>query len=293
MHLRTLGSLVWRTIRRFDEENAMRHGAALAFYATLSLAPLLLLAVSALSLLPQAEVEQVVVEQLPLFVGERGTQIARDIIGGAEERTGGLLGMAGSLVLLLFGATALFVNVKGTLNEIWGVEPPDRGIVTGFLRTRATAVLMMMTTGLVFLVSTILGAAANWILPLLQTHLPVGSGVVSAVELGLSGVVLTLLCAATYRILPDVDIAWRDIWLGAVLTAVLFLIGRSLIGWYLRSAAATSRFGAAGSLFVFLMWVYYSAQIFFLGAEFTQVQAEHRGAPLRSRVQEEEPAGEG
>jgi membrane protein len=99
-------------------------------------------------------------------------------------------------------------------------------------------------------------------------------------ELVASGAILTLLCAATYRILPEVEIAWRDVWLGAAMTAALFLVGRALIGWYLSHAGVASRFGAAGSLVVFLMWVYYSAQIFLLGAEFTQVEAEARGRPI-------------
>jgi membrane protein len=281
MGLRTVGSLVWRTLGRFMDEGAMRHGAALAFYSSLSLAPLLLLALSAVTLLPREGTEALVVDQLPLLVGDRGAEMAAQVLANAPARADGLVGVVWGLVLLVFGASVLFVNVKGTLNELWGVLPPDRGIVQGFLRARLAAVLMMLATGGVFVASMALGAAAAWITPVVEYRLPVGATVVTLLELVTSGLVLTLLCAATYRILPDAEIGWGDVWLGAGLTAVLFLLGRALIGWYLSHAAVASQFGAAGSLVVFLMWVYYSAQIFLLGAEFTQVYAEARGRPIR------------
>jgi membrane protein len=181
----------------------------------------------------------------------------------------------------LAGGTVLFVNLQGTLNSMWNVKRRDEGIVRGFVRARVVAFLMILATGGVLLISLLLGAAANWIAPAIENRLPVGSTLVMAIELAVSGSVLTLLCAATYRILPDVEIAWRDVWVGATLTAILFLAGRAVIGWYLSSAAVGSRFGAAGSLVVFLVWLYYSAQIFFFGAEFTQVWAERRGVPIR------------
>lgn len=282
MGLRMLGRLALRAVKRFDEQGGMRHGAALAFYATLSLAPLVLLAVSLLSLVPRSgEVERLITERLPLLIGQGGTEVVQAIVEAAPDRSGGLWGLAGSLVLLAFGGSVFFVNVQGVLDDLWNVRQPDRGIVKGFLRNRLSALTMMAATGAILLGSTLLGAAAAWIGPRLENLLPLDAGVVTGLELAISGVVLTGLCAASYRILPAVDIAWRDVVLGAVLTTVLFLVGRTAIGWYLARAAGASRFGAAGSLVVFLMWVYYSAQIFLLGAEFTQVHAEERGAPLR------------
>jgi membrane protein len=281
MGVRTVGTLVWRTLGRFIDEGAMRHGAGLAFYSTLSLAPLVLLALSVVTLLPREGMEALVVDQLPLLVGDRGAEVAAQVLANAPERAEGMAGVLWGLALLVFGASMLFVNVKETLDELWGVLPPERGIVQGFLRARFSAVLMMLATGVVFVASVALGAVAAWITPVVEHRLPVGATVVTLLELATSGVILTLLCAATYRILPAADISWRDVWLGAGLTAVLFLLGRALIGWYLAHAAVVSQFGAAGSLVVFLMWVYYSAQIFLLGAEFTQVYAEARGRPIR------------
>jgi membrane protein len=281
MRPRELGSILWRTIGRFVDEGAMPYGAALAFYATLSLAPLLLLVVSALSLIARDGLTAAsMVDQLRLVIGERGAEIATRILESAPDQNQSIIGMVGSIVLLLVGGSVLFVNVQGTLNSMWNVKRRDEGIVRGFLRARLVAFLMILATGGVLLVSVVLGAAANWVAPVVENRMPIGSTLTRLIELAVSGTVLTLLCAATYRILPDVEIAWRDVWFGAILTAVLFLVGRTLIGWYLSSAGVGSRFGAAGSVVVFLVWLYYSAQIFFFGAELTQVWSEYRGEPI-------------
>ncbi len=282
MRVRHLGRLVMRTVKRFDERDAMRQGAALAFYATLSLAPLVLLVVSALAMLPRGgDVERVLFDQLPLYLGDASTGIVESILeqsalDEAAARDAGQRGVIGSLALLVFGGSLLFVNVQGVLNGIWSVRPPERGLVEGFVRDRMKAIAMMGAAGLILVLSTALDIAAGWVAP----RLPVSGAVVNLLELAVSGVVLAVLCAAAYRILPAVEIAWRDVMLGAVLTTVLFLVGRTAIGSYLSQAATASRFGAAGSVVVFLMWVYYSAQIFLFGAVFTQVQAEEANRPI-------------
>lgn len=282
MTLRHLGRLVVRSVQRFDSQGGMRHGAALAFYATLSLAPLVLLAVSILSILPlQGDVWEMITSRLTVLVGPNGTELVRTVADQAPDRTGGVWGVVGSVLLLAFSGSVLFVNIQAILDEIWEVRQPDRGVVKGFLRNRLTALVMMGTSGLILLGSTVLGAIAAWLGPRISTVLPVDAPLVTLAELVISALLLTGLGAASYRILPAVEIEWRDVFLGAGITAVLFLVGRWAIGWYLGEAAPASRFGAAGTLLVFLMWVYYSAQIFLLGAEFTQVQAEDRGAPLR------------
>jgi membrane protein len=281
MRFRDVGSIIWRTIGRFMDDGGMRLGAALAFYATLSLAPLLLLVVSVVSLLSRDDITaSTFVDQLTLMLGERGEEIALQIIDNAPDQDQSIIGMIGSAVLLLVGGSVLFINLQGTLNSMWNVKRRSRGMIRGLVRARLVAFLMILATGAVLLLSVLLGAAANWIAPVVENRMPVGSTLVMLLELAVSGAVLTLLCAATYRILPDVEIAWRDVWLGAMLTAALFLVGRTVIGWYLSTAGVGSRFGAAGSVVVFLIWLYYSALIFFFGAEFTQVWAEQRGAPI-------------
>lgn len=282
MTVRHLGRLVLRSVQRFEAQGGMRHGAALAFYATLSLAPLVLLAVSILSILPaHGDVWELITGRLSVLVGPSGTELVRSVADAAPDRTGGVWGVVGSALLLAFSGSVLFVNIQGILDEIWQVRQPDRGVVKGFLRNRLTALAMMATSSLILLGSTVLWGVAGWLSPRLANALPVDAPVVAAAELVLSLLLLTALGAASYRILPAVEVEWRDVLLGAGITAVLFLLGRGAIGWYLSQAAPASRFGAAGTLLVFLMWVYYSAQIFLLGAEFTQVQAEDRGAPLR------------
>lgn len=277
----TLGSILWDTGERFIEQGAMRHSAALAFYSILALAPLVMLVVSLTSLLfADLGTERMIVGQLDQIMGDQGMQIVENVLDNVPEVSEGIVGVIGSLVLLLFGGSVLFVNVQATLNLIWNVKAPERGIVKGFLKARLTAVVMIFATGAVLLLSTVLGAAAHWLTPLVERALPIGDTLVVLLELALSGAILTLLCAAAWRILPDVDIEWRDLWLGAAITSGLFLVGRTIIGWYLSNAAIKSSFGAAGSLVVFLMWIYYSAIVFFLGAEFIQVWTERRGRAL-------------
>lgn len=281
MGIREVGSILWRTIGRFRADGAERYGAALAFYATLSLAPLLLLVVSVVSLLARdGTTERVLIDQLSRVMGERGVRVAADILAAAPDEDSSILGMIGSAVLLLLGGSVLFMNVQGTLNAMWNVRRRSGSMLRSLVRSRLIAFLMILAGAGVLLVSAILGAAAAWAAPLVERELAIGSTIVVIAELAVSATVITLLCAAIYHILPDVEIAWRDVWLGAVVTAVLFLIGRAGIAWYLNHAAVASRFGAAGSLVAFLVWVYYSAQIFFFGAEFTQVWAERRGVPI-------------
>lgn len=282
MAFREMASLIRRTLDRFMEDGAMQFGAALAFYATLSLAPLLLLAVSAITLLARTGVTRaMLLDRLAFLLGDRGADIAGRIVDSAPATDSGIAGVVVSGILLLIGGSVLFVNVQGALNAIWNVRSRDEGILRGIVRARLIAFVMILATGVVLLLSILLGATAAWAAPWVERQLSIAPAIITLLELVVSTAMIAVLCAATYRILPDVEIAWRDVWLGAVLTAVLFLVGRTAIGWYLSQAALASRYGAAGSGVVFLLWVYYSSLIFFFGAEFTQEWAEHRGSPIR------------
>jgi len=281
--LKDWGSMLWDAGERFIEQGAMRFSAALAFYSVLSLAPLVLFFISLTSLLLQdGQNQAILVDQLDILLGSRGMEIVRQVLEEVPELSEGLAGMAWSLGLLLFGGSVLFVNVRATLNAVWNVRVEEGNPITDFLQNRILAIGMIFATGAVLVASTLLGAVANWILPIVRSDLPVGDALVMVAELVLSGGLLTLFCATTWRILPDVEIEWRDLWMGAAITAALFLVGRTAMGWYLSHGAGASEFGAAGSLFAFLIWVYYSACIFFFGAEFTQVWAERRGRPIQS-----------
>jgi len=281
--LKDWGSMLWDAGERFIAQGAMRFSAALAFYSVLSLAPLVLFFISLTSLLLQdGQNQAILVDQLDILLGSRGMEIVRQVLEDVPELSEGLVGMAWSLGLLLFGGSVLFVNVRATLNAVWNVRVEEGNPITDFLQNRLLAIGMIFATGAVLVASTLLGAVANWILPIVRSDLPVGDTLVMVAELLLSGGLLTLFCATTWRILPDVEIEWRDLWMGAAITAGLFLVGRAAMGWYLSHGAGASEFGAAGSLFAFLIWVYYSACIFFFGAEFTQVWAERRGRPIQS-----------
>ena len=289
MSVRLFVLLFGRAVRRFIDDDGPRHGAALAFYATLSLAPLLLLAVSAVSLIAHEGItNSTVIDRLTVLIGASGAELVAQIMARSADTNSSILSMIGSIGMLLVGGSVLFVNVQHTLNMIWHSKPRAGGLVRGLVHTRLLALLMILAMGGVLLVSVVLGAVTAWVTPFVERDLAVGGWVVIVAEMAVSAFVLTLLFAATYRILPDVDIAWRDVWLGAAVTTILFLIGRTAIGLYIGRAAVVSRFGAAGSLVAFLIWVYYSAQIYFLGAEFTHVWSEHRASstdpPKSARV---------
>lgn len=286
MSVRLFVLLFGRAVRRFIDDDGPRYGAALAFYATLSLAPLLLLTVAVVSLIAHEGItNSAVIDRLTLVIGSRGADLVADIMANSPDPDRSLLSMIGSIAMLLIGGSVLFVNMQRPLNVIWHVQP--RGIV----RSRLLALLMILVMGGLLLISMFLGAAAAWAAPFIERDTGVGGWVVIGLEMAVSASILTLLCAATYRILPDVDIAWRDVWLGAAVTTILFLIGRTVIGLYIGRAAVVSRFGAAGSLVAFLIWVYYSAQIYFLGAEFTHVWTQHRLSSIVPTGNAERPAG--
>jgi membrane protein len=186
------------------------------------------------------------------------------------------------IATLLWGASNVFTNLKEALNTIWNVSPPPGRGIWGFLQDRVLSFTMILGIGFLLLVSlvlsAVLAAVSYWLNGLLQ--LPVG--IWQIVDFALSFGVVTLLFALIYKLLPDVDLAWNDVWIGAAITSMLFTIGKSLIGAYLGGSGIASTYGAAGSFVIILLWINYSAQILFLGAEFTQVWANRYGSRMRS-----------
>ena len=272
-------SLLKETGSRWLEDNAPRLGAALAYYIIFSLAPLLItiIAVAGLVFGPQAAQGQLH-GQIEQLVGEEGAKAIEAMVAGASETGSGVLASVLGIAMLLLGAAGLFGELQGALNTIWGVRPkPGRGVL-GLLRDRFLSFSMVLGTTFLLLVSLVVSAALAALGSLFgewQTAV-VGQVVNQVISLG----VVTLLFAMIYRFLPDVKIAWRDVWLGAVITAVLFTVGKYLIGLYLGRTSTASAFGAAGSLAVLLIWLYYSAQIFLFGAEFTKVHANRFGSRI-------------
>lgn len=260
--------VLWQT------HNVPRLGAALAFYTVLSLAPLLIVAVGVMSLfLSRAEVQQGILEQVRLALGSEGDRIVGVLSGlfanafSAYQRSTGVITSAVGVGALLLGASLVLVELRAAMNILWGVEAATskRESFLTFVQNRVISVLLVLGIGILLLatltLSTYLSAGGAY----LRDHrVPVA--LLGFLEAAAGFLLLTLFLALLYKYLPATRVRWRDVWLGSVVTAVLFLLGRWLLGAYIAESALSSAYGAAGSLVVFLLWVYLQAQMFFFGA---------------------------
>lgn len=282
--IRIGGSVLKETIVEWIEDGVPARGAALAYYVLLSLGPFLVLLVGFLEFfLNEEEVRDGVLTALRTNLGSGAAETVSTVLGRVEVPD--LLSPASfvTVALLIFGATAAFTNVRGSLNEIWGVRPEDlskKEIALDLLRARFQGFVMMLFTGLVvtvsFLITSITGAMAERF----EAWVPHGSIFVQLADAGLSLVFIGALFAAMYRTLPSVEIEWKTVWVGAFTTALFFVLGKWLVAQLLASASWTSYYGPGASVVTFLAWIYFSAQIFFLGAEFTQVWSRRRGGVM-------------
>jgi membrane protein len=273
----------WRLLRTVAvdwwEDNTLRMSASLAYYTIFSLAPVLIIAVALASVVfgEEAAVNRVV-QEIGWLVGPEGGKAAQDILhsfaGIGASPGAALLGIA----TILFGATVVFVDLQAALNRIWDVEPrPGTSFVRSLVRTRVLGFALALSVGFLLLVSLLVDAALTAAQAYLEGRLPIHADFWRTVNVVVSILTMTALFMAIYRVLPDAVTAWRDVAQGAVVSALLITAGKYLIGLYLGSAAVGSAYGAAGSLVVLLVWVYFSAQIAFVGAEFTQVWARMYG----------------
>lgn len=263
-----------RTFIKWSEDKASRLAAALAYYTVFSLAPLLVILIAVVGFVFGQEAAQGHIEaQIQGVVGPETAKAIQTMVRNASNPRSGIIATALSVVTLVFGASGVFNELQDGLNTVWEVMPrPNRGF-RGMLRDRLWSFLMVLGIAAVLFVSmiasTILSALNGYFAQLLP-----GLGFLPELVNNLiSFAIGTLLFAMIYKILPDVTVAWRDVWVGAAVTSLLFTAGKFLIGLYLAKTSAASAYGAAGSLVVILLWVYYSAQILFLGAEFTQAYA--------------------
>ena len=274
--------LLKETYQEFNEDKAPRLGAALAYYMLFSLAPLLVvvIAIAGLAFGEEAARGQIV-GAISGLVGQQGAEAIQTMIQGASHPASGILATIIGLVTLLLGASGVFGELQDALNTIWEVtEKPGQGIVH-MIRERFFSFSLVVGTGFLLLVSMVITAGLQAFGKVLAGVMPGGDLFLEILNFIISLAVTTLLFALVYKVLPDAEIAWRDVWIGALVTAILFSIGRIAIGFYLGRSATASTYGAAGSLVVVILWIYYSAQILFFGAEFTQVYANRFG----SRVQ--------
>jgi len=266
----------------WSEDKASRLAAALSYYSAVSLAPLLIVLLSIAGLVFGREAASGhIAGQVQGLVGQDRAQVIEDIIANANKpATGVVSGVVGTIILLL-GAAGVFGALQDGLNTVWEVEPkPGRGVV-GILKDRFLSLTMVLGVGFLLLVSLVLSAALALLGKYFAVILPLHPLVLEVMNFVLSFGVITLLFALMFKILPDVEIAWSDVWIGAAITALLFTIGKVLIGLYLGRSTIGTTYGAAGSLVVILIWIYYSAQILFFGAELTQVYTNKYGSKIR------------
>jgi membrane protein len=288
MDLKRYGGLLKDTLHQWLEDKAARLGAALAYYTALSIAPLVVIAIFIAGLVLGKEAAQgQLLDQIRSLVGTQGGQAVETMIAHANKpRTGSFAAILG-VITLLAGATGVVVQLQDALNTIWEVAPkPGRGII-GFVKDRLLSLAMVLGFGFLLLVSLILSTALTALGTFFAGLIPAIAPALEATNFVVSLVVVTLLFAMIFKLLPDAEIAWRDVWIGAVITALLFTLGKFLLGLYLGRSGISSTYGAAGSLVVLLVWVYYSAQIVFFGAEFTKIYADRFGSrivPARDAV---------
>jgi membrane protein len=253
---------------------APRMGAALAYYTIFAVAPLFLMALSMAGFFFGKEAaRRELFGQVYGLVGHDGGEAIQTLVAAANRPRAGLWATVGALVTLGIGATAVFVELKDALNTIWGVQPKPGSGARNFVKDRLLSFAMVLGIGFLLLVSLVLNAALAGLGTFASGLLPEQKLLWGAVNFLVSLGVITLLFAMILKLLPDVQIAWRDVWVGAFVTALLFNLGKFLIGYYLGRSSTVSIYGAAGSFIILLLWVYYSAQILFFGAQFTRLNA--------------------
>lgn len=282
MKLKTIPQLMRKTFQGWYADNTFQHGAALAYYAVFSLAPVMIIAIAVVSLVFGDQAARGhIADQISETVGPRVASAIQDMLKHTSEAGSSQLATIVSVVLLITSATAVFSQLQQSLNAVWGVQAkPDRSW-WATIQDRLWSFVVMLGVGFLLLISLILSTVLSAFTKFLNPNLLPGSLFLWQIsQMLISLGFITVLFAMIYKLLPDVKIGWRDVWVGAAATAVLFIIGEHLIAFYLAQSSWISAYGAAGSLVVVLLWVFYSSQIFLLGAEFTQVYASNYGRPL-------------
>jgi len=257
------------TWKEFSDDKAQRLGASLAYYTLFSIAPLLLICIAIAGLVfGKSQAQAQIIGQIKNLMGDAGGGAITDMLkNAAKPKTGTLAIIIGGITLLL-GAAGVFGNLKDALNTIWNVPEKKSGGIMAMLKQRFLSFAMVLGVGFLLLVSLVIDAALS----------AISGGLWQPIQLAVSFVVVTLLFAMIFRFLPDIHPAWRDVWFGAGFTSFLFVIGKFALGLYLGKSAVGSAYGAAGSLVVLLVWLYWSSNILFFGAEFTQVYARAHGS---------------
>ncbi len=277
--------LLKETASKWSDDKCPTLGAALAYYTVFSLAPLMLVLLAVFGFIygGSAAAQEKITKQLGYFVDHSTVDVIKGIAANAAKPSKGILATVVGIVVALFGASGIFGQLQDALNTVWGVKPKPGGGVKGFIRARFLSFSMVGGVCFLLLVSLTLSSMVHLFSGQLKGALPGGDVIVLLINLGLDLVVVTLLFALIFKYLPDAKIAWKDVWIGAGITTLLFLVGKWALSIYLGSGSAGSAYGAASALITTLVWVYYSAQILLFGAEFTQIYATEYGSHVEPK----------
>ena len=273
--LRRIAALLGETFSRWNTHNAASLGAAIAFYTLLSAAPLLIFLVAIVSIVfGRQPVEYRIVDAAHQIIGANGAATIQGLMQSAHKPAEGFIASALAAITLLFGASGVFTELRDALNRMWDVSTCDTSGIIGLIKQRVFSFIMVLTVGLLLALSILAAEVLALIQHFVSKQLPAIPVELKSFNFLLTFCIITFLFAMIFRFVPDILLPWSVIWIGAAFTALLFSAGKALLGLYLSKASFASVYGAAGSLVVFIIWVYYSAQIFLFGAEFTRVIGE-------------------
>ena len=279
--LRLIFDLLKTTFNEWNEDKVPRLAAALAYYTAFSIAPLLIIVIAVAGLAFGREAARgQIVSQIEGQIGTETAEVIQTMIEATNKEDTGILATIIGVVAVILGAAGFFGQLQDALNTVWEVAPKPGGGIVGMLKSRFLSFTMVLGIGFLLIVSLLASTALSYVSNFVVGVMPGAEFLAQVLNFIISFLVITLLFAMIYKVLPDVVIAWKDVWIGAAITALLFTIGKFLLGLYLGSSSISSSYGAAGSLVVLLVWVYYSAQILLFGAEFTQVYARRYGSRI-------------
>jgi membrane protein len=274
-------SAAWKllvdTTLSFIDDEALSRGAAIAFYAITSLAPVLLIVIAIAGMVFGRDAAQdAISDQFSTLMGKQAADVLQSVIASASTKSSSIVATVVGIAMLMATASGVFGEMQAALNTIWKTRSRE-ATLSRLIRARVTSLGLVAALGFLLVVSLVVSAGLTAFANYLD-RLPVGALILSGINFTVSWLLFTLLFGAIYKVLPDRTLHWKDVIVGALMTSLLFNIGKALIGWYIGSSAVASSYGAAGGLIVLLLWVYYSAQIFLFGAEFTKIYANTHGS---------------
>jgi membrane protein len=283
MKAKEIINVIKLALQEFGKDHASMLGAALAYYAVFSIGPLSIIAIAiAGQIFGEQAARGEIANTIQSFMGPAMAQVVQSLIENAHQPGAGLVATIVGIVGLIFGAMAIFGQLKTALNIIWEVPPPQGGILNLVFSNLLTFLMVLIVVALLLL-SMLVNSGLATVGKFVTQNVPGGTFLWQFVGYAVTIALFTLAFAITFRVLPDLVISWKDVWLGALITAVLFILGQVGISIYLSLANVGSAYGAAGSFVALLVWIFYSAQIFFFGAEITQVYASHYGSHPQTR----------